>query len=174
MPFCWRTWRSSSLLPAPASGDPELAADLVQESLLKAIKSGGELRDAESSRAWFYRILRHAIIDLYRRRDVERKALEKLEQDEPDIAETNAVCRCLDRLIPTLKPEYATVIRAVDLQEQPIDRAARQLGISVNNANVRLYRARRQLREKLETTCRVCASHGCLDCTCEPAEEKSV
>ena len=148
-------------------GDPEMAADLVQDSLLKAIMSGGELRDSESSRAWFYRILRHAIIDLYRRRDGERKALEKLQVEEPDANADKVICRCLDRLIPTLKPEYASVLRAIDLQEQPIERAARELGISVNNANVRLHRARRQLREKLEATCRVCATHGCLDCMCE-------
>jgi hypothetical protein len=25
------------------------------------------------------------------------------------------------------------------------------------------------LRESLEATCRICADHGCLDCTCETA-----
>ncbi len=48
--------------------DPHLAADVVQESLLKAVKSADQLRDDESITAWFYRILRRTIIDLYRRR----------------------------------------------------------------------------------------------------------
>ena len=148
-------------------GDPDLAADVVQDSLLKAVKSGDKLHDGESARAWFYRILRHTIIDLYRRRDVERRVLEKLEHAEPDSAETNVVCHCLDRLIPELKPEYATLVRAVVLEEKPIEAVAKQLQITTNNANVRLHRARQQLRSRLEQTCKVCATHGCLDCSCD-------
>lgn len=152
--------------------DPELAADLVQESLLKAIKSSHQLRDNESARAWFYRILRHTIIDLYRRRGMEQRALERLQSAQPDIAETNVVCRCLERLIPELKPEYAALIQAVDLRERPAAEVAEELHISLENLHVRLHRARRQLRQRLEQACRVCATHGCLDCTCERNESR--
>lgn len=157
-------------------GDPDLAADLVQDSLLKAIRSSDQLQDNESARAWFYRILRHTIIDLYRRRDVEQRALEKLKQDEPDAAETNLVCHCLDRLIPDLKPEYAALVRGIDLEGKPLDEMAKQLQITSNNANVRLHRARRQLRDRLEATCQVCSKHGCLNCTCDhgPAEAENL
>lgn len=151
-------------------GDPELAADVVQDSLLKAVKSSEQLRDGETARAWFYRILRHTIIDLYRRRDAEQRALEKLENEPPNSAETNVVCRCLDRLIPALKPEYAALVRAVDLEEKAIEVIAKELQITANNANVRLHRARQQLRDRLEQTCKVCATHGCLDCSCDAAD----
>ena len=57
-------------------GDPHLAADVVQDSLLKAVKSAEQLRDNESVTAWFYRILRRSIIDLYRRQAASRSALE--------------------------------------------------------------------------------------------------
>ena len=30
--------------------------------------------------------------------------------------------------------------------------------------------ARAALREQLEATCRVCSSHGCIDCTCQEDE----
>jgi RNA polymerase sigma-70 factor (ECF subfamily) len=139
----------------------------VQDSLLKAVQSSGELRDNESSRAWFYRILRHTIIDLYRRRDVEQRALDKLRAEESDQAAINLVCGCINRLLPHLKPEYAALLRAVDLEEKPMEFIAKQLGISPNNAHVRLHRARKQLRDRLEQTCQVCAKHGCLDCTCD-------
>ena len=33
-------------------------------------------------------------------------------------------------------------------------------------AGVRRHRAHRQLRERIEQTCRSCAAHGCVDCTC--------
>jgi len=31
---------------------------------------------------------------------------------------------------------------------------------------VRLHRARKALRERLTASCRACAEHGCLDCSC--------
>lgn len=101
---------------------------------------------------------------------MEQCALEKLERDEPDAAETNVVCRCLDRLIPDLKAEYAVLVRAIDLEGKPMETVANELQITTNNANVRLHRARKQLRDRLEATCRVCATHGCLNCTCDSAE----
>lgn len=148
--------------------DPELAADVVQDSLLKAIKSVDQLKTNENIRAWFYRILRRTIIDLYRHRDVQKRALETLEAESTSETETTTVlCRCLDRLIPTLKPEYADIIREIDLNNMAPDALAKKLGTTPNNVNVRLHRARNQLRERLEQTCKICSTHGCLDCTCD-------
>ena len=42
-------------------------------------------------------------------------------------------------------------------------------GITPNLAMVRLHRARRALRLRLEESCRACAAHGCLDCSCRTA-----
>src|SRR5918992_6125834 len=63
-------------------GDPELAADVVQDSLLKALKAADQIRDEESAKAWFYRILRRTIIDLYRRRAVRQKTMERVGVEE--------------------------------------------------------------------------------------------
>jgi len=150
-------------------GDPELAADIVQESLLKALKSAEQLRVGQSVTAWFYRILRHTIIDLYRRRDSARRALAKLEDEldhPPTPEEERVACACLESLISTLKPEYAELIREIDLSGRKTEEFAEERGISTNNLRVRHHRARLQLRERLEETCRACARHGCLDCTC--------
>lgn len=150
--------------------DPELASDVVQESLLKALKSADQLKENENAVAWFYKILRHSIIDLYRHREVDKRAIEKLmtEADvEPNDAEEKMVCRCFERLLPTLKPEYAELIRSVDLNENSLADVSKRVGITTNNLNVRLHRARNQLRERLEQTCGMCSKHGCLNCTCE-------
>ena len=150
--------------------DPELAADIVQDSLLKALKSGDQLRENENVTAWFYKILRNAIIDVYRRRDVSERAVEKLKVDLESAEEiTTEVCRCMNAIIPTLKPEYAELIRRVDLAENSPANVATELGITTNNLTVRLHRARAQLRERLEQTCQMCSTHGCLNCTCDPA-----
>ena len=150
-------------------GDPHLAADVVQDSLLKAVKSADQLRDDESVTAWFYRILRRTIIDSYRRRAASQTALDRLEREldaPPDAAEERAVCACMETLIPTLKPEYADVIQRLDLKAESADAVAKALDLNANNLRVRHHRARQQLRERLEQTCRMCAKHGCLDCTC--------
>ena len=150
-------------------GDPHLAADVVQDSLLKAVKAADQLRDDESVTAWFYRILRHAIIDLYRRRAANQGALERLEREldsPPDNEGERVACGCVETLIPTLNPEYGELIRRLDLGGETPEQVGAALNMTANNLRVRHHRARKQLRERLEQTCRLCAKHGCLDCTC--------
>jgi RNA polymerase sigma factor (sigma-70 family) len=151
-------------------GDPHLAADVVQDSLLKAVKSADQLRDDENVTAWFYRILRRTIIDLYRRRGASQRALDRLEQElntPPDAEEQRTACACVESIIPTLKPDYAELIRRLDLDQKPAEKVGAELGLNANNLRVRHHRARQQLRERVEQTCRMCAKHGCLDCTCK-------
>ena len=154
--------------------DSELAADAVQESLLKALKATEQVRDEKSAKAWFYRILRRTIIDLYRRHGVHERAIAKIESDivAPSEEQERLICRCMDTLIPTLKPQYATLIRRLDLEGEALEPVASSLGITTNNLKVRLHRARQQLKQRLTQTCRMCAQHGCLDCTCDTASNQ--
>ena len=149
--------------------DADLGADAVQESLLKAMGAKEQLRNAESVKAWFYRILRRTIIDLYRRRDARDRALENLQREvngPPDDEEERLVCACMTELIATLTPQYAELIQRLDLNSEDPVAVASSLGISKNNLTVRSHRARQQLRQRLEQTCRVCVQHGCMDCHC--------
>ena len=155
--------------------DPELAADAVQDSLLKALKHSANIREPDAARAWFYRILRNTITDLHRRRAAEQRTEEALFEDDAwSAAEDQAACTCIQTLIPSLRSDYAILIQRIDLDEAPHETVAGELAITPNNLNVRLHRARRQLRERVEATCRVCATHGCINCTCEtkPATPK--
>jgi RNA polymerase sigma-70 factor (ECF subfamily) len=153
--------------------DPDLAEDILQEALLRAFRAAPDIEEEERLAAWFYRVLRNAVVDTYRRRDVQGRRTERLhhEHDLPAPSEDDerTLCECFRTLIPTLRPEYAAVLSAVDLDERPPHEVAQELGLTTNNLNVRRHRARRALRESLEATCRVCADHGCLDCTCETA-----
>jgi RNA polymerase sigma-70 factor (ECF subfamily) len=58
-------------------GNRAAAEELLQAAYLKGLERGGALRDGESAVAWFYRLLRNALIDFYRHRDAERRALER-------------------------------------------------------------------------------------------------
>lgn len=149
-----------------------VAEEILQNAFVRGLEKADTVRDDESIVAWFYRMLRNALVDHYRRRSAEGRALEKhgreiLAEGEGFEHELkDAVCACVGELVDTLKAEYAEVIRRVDVDGAPVPQVANELGITPNNAGVRLHRARQALRKRVEQTCGTCASHGCIDCTC--------
>ena len=151
-------------------GSRERAEDILQAAFVRTLESGSAPEDAESAVAWMYRTLRNALVDNYRRtasegRALEREAREAVEAGEdPELRAT--VCGCMKELLPELKPEYAEVLRQVDLEERSVPEVASELGITANNAAVRLHRARQALKRELQVSCGSCATHGCLDCSC--------
>ena len=155
--------------------DPELAEDLLQDSLLRAVRAAPELRDERRLLPWFYRVLHNAAVDAYRRRGLQAERIPALSLDEAGqvaapAAEVDPVaCACFRALLPSLKPEYTDLIEHLDLGSETPDQAAARLGITSNNLKVRHHRARQALRQRLEQTCRTCAEHHCLDCTCQTA-----
>lgn len=150
--------------------NPDLAEDIFQDSLLKALRAAPELRAREKLLPWFYTILRNAIAATYRRQQVEDRSFRQLGHDEElmtTIEENQILCECFRELIPTLKPQYATLIETLDLNGADATQLAAKLDITPNNLKVRHHRARQALRRRLEESCRLCAQHGCLDCTCK-------
>lgn len=152
-------------------GDRALAEDLLQEAFVRSIDRLGELREDESARAWFYRTLRNAVTDHYRRRAAADRRIEALAAElDPDGAAPEdldrVVCACVGRIANTLKPEYALALRRIELEGLPVVEFAREIGISESNAGVRVYRAREALRREVSRSCGTCAEHGCFDCTC--------
>ena len=152
-------------------GSRSAAEDILQEAFVRGLRHATRLRDQESAVAWFYRLLRNAIADHYRRRRSEQRGLARLAaqpaaaaEPEPDLAE--AVCACIRALVDTLKPEYALALRRLDLDGQSLAAFAQEAGITANNAGVRAHRARLALRRQVEKSCGTCATHGCYRCEC--------
>jgi RNA polymerase sigma factor (sigma-70 family) len=146
--------------------DKDLAADAVQEAVTKAVKASANLREEDKLLPWLYTILRNTIADL-----TKKQAREIATDHVPETAaavseESDQVCECFKPLIGTLPSDYGQVIQAVDLDEEPRERVADRLGITVTNLNVKIHRAREKLREAIESSCNMCAKHGCLNCTC--------
>jgi RNA polymerase sigma-70 factor (ECF subfamily) len=147
------------------------AEDLLQTAYLKAFTAANTLRHEEKVVSWFYRVLRNLLIDRYRN----RAAVNRLEERFATEAETEVaideelfqeICHCVKEVAETVKPEYREMLLRVELQDEPLSQVAHDLGITANNASVRVHRARRALREALRATCGICAEHRCLDCTC--------
>jgi RNA polymerase sigma-70 factor (ECF subfamily) len=151
----------------------DIAEDILQDAFVRGIAKAPPLGSAESIVAWFYQVLRNAIVDYYRRTGARARALDRFAREQaaaaqtPDDAELMAtVCECVRSLVPTLKPEYAEAIAKVDLDGVPLVAYALEQGITANNAGVRLHRAHRALKRRVQETCATCADHGCAQCEC--------
>jgi len=150
---------------------PTLAEDILQTAYVRALEHAAELCTGESSTAWFYRILRNAVIDFYRHRSVEDRALTQWASElETEVGANDLthdiVCRCIEKVLPTLTPSYAAILKEVDLDEGSLPAFASRHAITTANATVRIHRARKALKQKLIDTCGACALHQCLDCDC--------
>jgi tetratricopeptide (TPR) repeat protein len=114
------------------------------------------------------------LTDHYRRRNTAGRAAEMLAAEIQAQADTNQdlkaeICRCMEALNPTLRNDYAVILKEVDLKERDLQEVASELGITTNNATVRLHRGRQALKKQLEKSCGTCADHGCLNCSCDNA-----
>lgn len=150
--------------------DRAAAEDILQVAYLKAIEHGAELRDPESSVAWFYRILRNAITDFYRQNSAHSRAMDQFTAGwrdgyEPELKEQT--CECIREVIRDLKPEYREAIEQIDLAEESIESFAAAQKTTANNAYVRLHRARKAVARKLTQVCGSCATHRSVACSCE-------
>jgi RNA polymerase sigma factor (sigma-70 family) len=153
-------------------GDRALAEDIVQEAFAKVVARPEQAPDHEALVPWFYRILRNAVIDQFRRRGAAQRAYEafahELETHEAPSTELEGeICACVSRLASTLKPEYAEALAAIEVAGMPVKTFAAQKGLSPSNAAVRVFRAREALKKRVAESCGICAEHGCLNCTCK-------
>ena len=152
-------------------GDRAVAEDILQDAFAKVVSRPEQAPADEGIVPWFYRTLRNAAIDHFRRRGAAERAYEafarELETHEVPAEEMTAeICACVSRLADTLKPQYAEALRAIELGGTPVKAFAEQKGLSASNAAVRVFRAREALRKRVAQSCGTCAEHGCFDCTC--------
>ena len=150
-------------------GDRALAEDILQDAWVKSVERGPDVDDADSAKAWMYRVLRNAIIDRFRRSGAAARALADLER-ELDVLQAgegeSAVCQCISRIATTLPPDQARALQRIEVDGLPVKTFAEEEGLTASNAGVRVFRARKALRERVKVACGTCAEHGCLDCSC--------
>jgi RNA polymerase sigma-70 factor (ECF subfamily) len=152
-------------------GDRALAEDILQDAFVKVVERPELAPADEGVVPWFYRTLRNAAIDRFRRlgatsRAVEAFAREVREEVLPPPEIEAEICACVTRLAATLKPEYAEALHAIDVKGTAVKQFAEEHHLSASNAGVRVFRAREALKKRVKESCGTCAEHGCLDCTC--------
>src|SRR5689334_4875819 len=120
-------------------GDRATAEEILQDAFVRSIDKLDTVRD--TAIGWFYRVLRNAIIDFYRRRAAAERRAEAYAREEElaaDDAELErVVCKCVAQLATTLKPEYRAALERVEVAGVSVKDYADEAGISASNAGVR-------------------------------------
>ncbi len=151
-------------------GSRALAEDILQDAFARNLEKVEALPD-DAVIPWFYRTLRNAAIDHYRRQSTADKAFEAFAKEietaeEPNEELHTEICACVTRLTQTLKPQYAEALNAIEVRGVPVKAFAKERGLSASNAGVRVFRAREALRKRVVESCGLCAEHGCVNCSC--------
>jgi RNA polymerase sigma-70 factor (ECF subfamily) len=133
--------------------DPHLSKDLVQDTVMKALKNSHQLRDSTALDTWLFRILVNNWRDFCRQRkdciDVSEANL--LHDDSPEKVHQrrNEIDR-VRQAVSDLSREHREIITLVDLEQMSYKNVAEVLEIPVGTVMSRLCRARRQLKEALQ------------------------
>ena len=142
--------------------DEMTAEDLLQETFIR-VKSHMEcLRDETKQIPWIFRIACNLCRDHFRASARDARLSETALAHTPQKAgttiqeriEQQEMGRCVRQKMDRLPESHRTILILYDVMAFHHHEIALILNISVDNAKVRLHRARRQLKEILETECR--------------------
>jgi RNA polymerase sigma-70 factor (ECF subfamily) len=129
--------------------DPDIADDLVQDTLVRALRSkslfhGGEIR------SWLYTILTN--LNRNRLRSLARRpALSPLDDnDAPDLAGPESGGRDIERALATLAEDQRNALLLVVLEGLSYREVAEVQGVAVGTVMSRLARARLQIKTYLD------------------------
>lgn len=142
------------------------AEEVVQQALERALERAHQLREPGRAEAWLGRVVRNVLLDELRKRRAPVLAVDELELSAID-DEGTIDCWCVLVQAEQLKPEYAEIIRRVIIDGIPVTKVAPELGLTPNNAMVRLHRARTALKTRLKDHCGTTTARSCSECGCE-------
>jgi RNA polymerase sigma-70 factor, ECF subfamily len=135
-------------------GNPEDAADALQDALLSAYRAAGTFRGDAAVTTWLHRIVVNACLDLVRRRSVrpttplddtaaaDRPATDRIEQHET-ATDVLAALR-------SLPVEQAAAVVLVDVEGYPVNEVALMLEVPAGTVKSRCARGRARLAERLQ------------------------
>ncbi len=161
--------------------DRALAEEAVQETFLAALQAKNKFGGQSSEKTWFVGILKHKIIDHFRkqRREVPLEDSELLPTEREETFRTTGewvghwteeaaptewgadpiktlekreFWQALEQALATLPPRLAQVFILREMDEMSSQEICRILGITESNLWVMLHRSRMQLRRALELT----------------------
>ena len=140
------------------TGNPEDAADVLQETFLRAFRAFPRLREDANHRAWLYRIAHRQALNLFRSQKV--RATEPLEDalavddtngHPDDLAETRRLARALGHVIRDLTLRQRSALLLKKYEGLPYRDVAEILGCSEATARAQVYQAMKKVRNGLRS-----------------------
>lgn len=144
--------------------DQDDAADLVQETFLKAFRFFSSFERGTNCKAWLFRILKNSYINRYRKTskgpdvieyDVVEEFFETVRSSEIEtsVLEEQIFDNALDdevtAAIQDLPDEFRTVILLCDIEELTYEEIAEFVDCPIGTVRSRLHRARKMLAVRL-------------------------
>lgn len=142
-------------------GDPEVAKDLLQETLMRISRGLPSFEGRSELKTWAFSIATRAAADYFRQPE-HRLAITEFPEsgDVPDMdpsAEARLVIdemnACVRQVIDSLPEDYRAALLLHDIEGLTAEQAAAICGCSLATAKVRIHRARLRLREALRREC---------------------
>ena len=139
-------------------GDADRAADITQDTFIKAYRKLDTLTDETSTRAWLYRIATNTAIDEMRRRRwvSPMGADEERHHERPDDRpgpEAQVIGGLLDeriqRALMQLRPNHRQCLILSDLEDMSAQQIGEVMGLSYGAVRTLLCRARGEMRRHL-------------------------
>jgi RNA polymerase sigma-70 factor (ECF subfamily) len=158
-------------------GNPDLADDIIQETLLRALSTPAGFAGRSRPGTWLSAIALNVLRDHYRRTVTRAEAgedhLPELPSEEPDPVLTlmqGEMGACIARQLSSLPDRHREVLALHDMSGASHAEIAAALGIAEGHARVLLHRARAGLRQRLGQNCEL--DFTCQDTPCLPRERR--
>jgi RNA polymerase sigma-70 factor, ECF subfamily len=144
------------------SGDPEEAADALQDALVSAFRRAEAFRGDSEVTTWLHRIVVNACLDRHRRRTVRRTEPLPENSDEPAAVGASPVADPADvavahdrrasvlRALATLPIDQRAALVLVDMEGYSVEETAAILGCAPGTVKSRCSRGRAKLAPLLE------------------------
>jgi RNA polymerase sigma-70 factor (ECF subfamily) len=139
-------------------GDPDRAADITQDTFIKAYRKLHTVTDATSTRSWLYRIATNTAIDDMRRRRMvtpmgDDAASYANRPDQRPGPEAQVLATTLDervqRALMSLRPNHRQCLLLSDLEDMSAQQIGAVMGLSYAAVRTLLCRARGEMRRAL-------------------------
>jgi RNA polymerase sigma-70 factor (ECF subfamily) len=133
--------------------DPDLAEDVVQETLLRAFRSLDKLEDESAIKPWLLTIARREHARMYERKRLETRDIDDLTRAEKALIATegNPDVDDMRRAIFRLDEDYREPLVLQVLMGFSTQEIATMMGLSQAAVLTRLHRARKKLIEAIRT-----------------------
>jgi RNA polymerase sigma-70 factor (ECF subfamily) len=142
------------------------AEDVVQDTLVKALRARHQYESGTNLKAWLLRILKNTFINRYRRGGLERSVLEGPDADpladgwigtssmralrDPEAQALRPVLEAeIKAALDTVPEDFRTVVLLADVEELSYKEIAEVIGCPVGTVMSRLHRGRRLLKQSL-------------------------